>query len=109
METQSGWREAFAPGYWVENLGGRPRDRKAPIARQGLIEMLDKSLEEEHAPRMVPRTATQRTCGSRPQEMAGNVVPASRLGLTYTIQMRWESTVSEDRPMRGGTGNDFPG
>jgi DNA-binding NarL/FixJ family response regulator len=23
--------------------------------------------------------------------------------------MRWESTVSEDRPMRGGTGNDFPG
>ena len=41
--------------------------------------------------------------------MAGNVVPASRLGLTYTIQMRWESTVSEDRPMRGGTGNDFPG
>ena len=41
--------------------------------------------------------------------MAGNVVPASRLGLTYTIQMRWESTVGEDRPMRGGTGNDFPG
>ena len=25
----------------------------------------------------------------RPHEMAGNVVPASRLGLTYTIQMRW--------------------
>ena len=41
--------------------------------------------------------------------MAGNVVPASRLGLTYTIQMRWESTVGEDRPMRGGTGSDFPG
>ena len=45
----------------------------------------------------------------RAHEMAGNVVPASRLGLTYTVQMRWESTVSEDRPMRGGTGNDFTG
>ena len=41
--------------------------------------------------------------------MAGNAVPASRLGLTYTIQMRWESTVGEDRPMPGRTGNDFPG
>jgi hypothetical protein len=41
--------------------------------------------------------------------MAGNVVPASRLGLTYTIQMRWDINVGEDRPTRGGTGNDFLG
>ena len=45
----------------------------------------------------------------RASRYGGNVVPASRFGLTYTIQMRWEPTVGEDKPMRGGTGNDFPG
>jgi hypothetical protein len=42
---------------WIENLGWSPRDRRAPIARQGLIEVLDKSLEEEHTPRVDERLA----------------------------------------------------
>ena len=32
-------------------------DRRAPITRKGLIEMLDKSLEEEQAPRVDERLA----------------------------------------------------
>ena len=46
----------FAVAF-CETAGWSPRDRKAPIARQGLIEMLDKSLEEEHAPRVDERLA----------------------------------------------------
>ena len=49
METQSGWREAFAPATASRIWGGRPHGRKAAIARKGLIEMLDKGLEEEQA------------------------------------------------------------
>jgi len=45
MEMQSGWREAFAPATW---LPSRVRD---------LIEMLDKSLEQEQAPRVDERLA----------------------------------------------------
>ena len=48
---------SFRAGYWIENLGWSPRDRRAPVARQGLIEMLDKSLEEEQAPRVDERLA----------------------------------------------------
>jgi hypothetical protein len=40
---------SFRAGYWVENLGWSLHDRKAHITRKGLIEMLDKSLEEEQA------------------------------------------------------------
>jgi hypothetical protein len=50
IETQSGWRKSFCAGYWIENLGWSSHDRKDPITRKGLIEMLDKSLEEEQAP-----------------------------------------------------------
>ena len=49
MEMQSGWREAFAPATGSRIWGGRPHGRKAPITRKGLIEMLDKSREEEQA------------------------------------------------------------
>jgi hypothetical protein len=38
-------------------LSRRPRRRKAPITRKRLIEMLDKSLEEEHAPSVDERLA----------------------------------------------------
>src|SRR5213075_1301592 len=50
IETQSGWREAFAPATGSRIWGGRPHGRKAPITRKGLIEMLDKNVEEEQAP-----------------------------------------------------------
>jgi len=49
IETQSGWREAFAPATGSRIWGGRPHGRKAPITRKGLTEMLDKNLEEEQA------------------------------------------------------------
>jgi hypothetical protein len=57
IETQSGRARSFRAGYWIENLGWSPRDRKAPITRKGLIEMLDKSLKEEQAPRVDERLA----------------------------------------------------
>jgi hypothetical protein len=57
METQSGWREAFAPATGPENLGWSLHGRKIPITRKGLIEMLDKGLEQEQAPRVDKRLA----------------------------------------------------
>ncbi len=57
IETQSGWREAFAPATGSRIWGGRPHGRKAPITRKGLIEMLDKNVEEEQAPRVDERLA----------------------------------------------------
>ena len=57
IETQSGWREAFAPATGSRIWGGRPHGRKAPIMRKGLIEMLDKNVEEEQAPRVDERLA----------------------------------------------------
>jgi hypothetical protein len=57
IETQSGWREAFAPVTGSRIWGGRPHGRKAPITRKGLIEMLDKNVEEEQAPRVDERLA----------------------------------------------------
>ena len=57
IETQSGWREAFAPATGSRIWGGRPHGRKAPITRKGLIEMLDKNLEEEQALRVDERLA----------------------------------------------------
>jgi hypothetical protein len=47
IETQSGWREAFAPATGSRIWGGRPMAARLPITRKGLIEMLDKDLEEE--------------------------------------------------------------
>ena len=47
METQSGWREAFAPATLPQ----------AAITRKGLIEMLDKSFEGERAPGVDERLA----------------------------------------------------
>ena len=58
METQSGWREAFAPATASRIWGGRPHGRKAAIARKGLVEMLDKGLEEEQAPSVDERLAS---------------------------------------------------
>ena len=58
MEMQSGWREAFAPATGSRIWGGRPHGRKAPITRKGLIEMLDKSLEEDQAQRVDERLAS---------------------------------------------------
>lgn len=49
IETQSGWREAFAPATGSRIWGGRPMAARLPITRKGLIEMLDKNLEEEQA------------------------------------------------------------
>src|SRR6187397_481402 len=46
METQSGWREAFAPATVSGESTGK-----------GLIEMLDKRLEQEQAPRVDERLA----------------------------------------------------
>jgi hypothetical protein len=40
-----------------ENLGWSPHGRKTPITRKGLIEMLDKRLKEEQAPRVDERLA----------------------------------------------------
>ena len=40
-----------------ENLGWSLHGRKASITRKGLIEMLDKSLKEEQAPRVDERLA----------------------------------------------------
>ena len=56
METQSSWREDFAPATGSRIWGGRPHGRKAPIPRKGLIEMLDKSLEKQ-APTVDERLA----------------------------------------------------
>lgn len=57
METQSGWRESFAPATAWRIWGGRPHGRKAPIMRKGLIELFDKSLEEQQATRVDERLA----------------------------------------------------
>jgi hypothetical protein len=57
METESGWREAFALAAGLENLGWSLHGRKIPITRKGLIEMLDKRLEQEQAPRVDERLA----------------------------------------------------
>ena len=40
-----------------ENLGWSLHGRKTPNTRKGLIEMLDKRLEQEHAPRVDERLA----------------------------------------------------
>ena len=58
IETQSGWREAFAPATASRIWGGRPHGRKAAIARKGLVEMLDKSLEEQRTPGADERLAS---------------------------------------------------
>src|SRR6516165_7904103 len=58
IETQSGWREAFAPAIASRIWGGRPHGRKAAIARKGLMEMLDKGLEEEQIPSVDERLAS---------------------------------------------------
>jgi hypothetical protein len=47
IETQSGRARSFRAGYWIENLGWSPRDRKAPITRKGLIEMPTKALKKK--------------------------------------------------------------
>src|SRR5215471_17493002 len=57
METQSGWREASRRLLDPENLGWSLHGRKAAITRKGLIEMLDKRLEQEQAPRVDERLA----------------------------------------------------
>ena len=41
----------------IENLGWSPHGRKTPITGKGLIEMLDKRLEQEQAPRVDERLA----------------------------------------------------
>src|SRR5437773_12581160 len=71
IETQSGWREAFAPATGLRIWGGRPRGRKAPITRKGLIEMPDKNVEEEQAPRADERLA--RVAGLILEEYDGDV------------------------------------
>jgi len=58
IETQSSWREAFAPAIASRIWGGRPHGRKAAIARKGLMEMLDKGLEEEQIPSVDERLAS---------------------------------------------------
>ncbi len=55
METQSGWREAFAPAAGSGESGVVAL--LTPITRKGLIEMLDKRLEQEQAPRVDERLA----------------------------------------------------
>jgi len=52
MEIQSGWREAFAPAAGSRIWGGRPHGQKAAVTRKGLIELLDKSLEEGQVQRV---------------------------------------------------------
>ena len=58
MEPQSSWREAFAPATGSRIWGGRPHGGKPAIARKGLIEMLDKGLEEEQVPSVDERLAS---------------------------------------------------
>src|SRR5262245_40542365 len=58
METQSSWREAFAPATGSRIWGGRPHGRKAPITHKGLREMLDRSLRQEQAQRGDERLAS---------------------------------------------------
>ena len=58
METQKWLARSFRAGYWdPENLGWSLRGRKTPITGKGLIEMLDKRLEQEQAPRVDERLA----------------------------------------------------
>src|SRR6266545_2007852 len=61
METQSGWREAFAPATGSGESGVVLHGLKTPITRKvtrkGLIEMLDKRLEQEQVPRVDERLA----------------------------------------------------
>jgi hypothetical protein len=45
---QGSWREALAPATGSRIRGG-PHGRKAPITREGVIEMLDKTLEDDQA------------------------------------------------------------
>ena len=48
----------FRAGYcFIENLGWSLHGRKTPITGKGLIEMLDKRLEQEQAPRVDERLA----------------------------------------------------
>jgi hypothetical protein len=49
---------SFRAGYWFrESLGWSLHGRKTPITGKGLIEMLDKRLEQEQAPRVDERLA----------------------------------------------------
>jgi hypothetical protein len=48
---------SFRAGYRIENLGWSRHGRKTPITGKGLIEMLDKRLEQEQAPRVDERLA----------------------------------------------------
>jgi hypothetical protein len=48
---------SFRAGYCIENLGWSLHGRKTPITGKGLIEMLDKRLEQEQAPRVDERLA----------------------------------------------------
>lgn len=56
-DRESGWREAFAPATGSGESGWSLDGRKTPITRKGLIEMLDKRLEQEQAPRVDERLA----------------------------------------------------
>jgi len=58
IETQSGWREAFAPATGSRIWGGRPHGCKVPTPRNGLIEMFDRTLEQEQAQRVDERLAS---------------------------------------------------
>ena len=51
METQSGWREAFAPAMWMENLGGSLLCRKAPITLKRLIRNARQKTSKKNMPR----------------------------------------------------------
>jgi hypothetical protein len=52
IKTQSGRREAKLSRRPLDRESGvvAPHDRKAPITRKRLIEMLDKSLEKKNKP-----------------------------------------------------------
>ena len=58
METQSGWREAFAPATGIREFwGDHPMAARLPSRVRDLIEMLDESLEAEQAPTVDQRLA----------------------------------------------------
>jgi hypothetical protein len=70
-------------------LSRRPHGRKAPITSKGLIEMLDKSLEEEPAPRVDERLS--RVVQIIVEQYDGNVntfVESNR----YRIEANWNQT-----------------
>ena len=77
----------------------RPHGRKAPITRKGLIEMLDKSLEQEQAPRVDERLG--RVVRIIVEQYDGDVK-------AFVDSMRYKIEVNRKAAAASGHGDEAP-